>query len=86
MYDRFYNELRGTNIPIEKTTTAEQVESFWKPILGTTSSYNKQVKWFDQYEGTINITLYEFKPITLNEVAEIIKKFSKRKSLDVDSL
>ena len=68
------NELRGTNIPIAKTPRVEQVESFWKPILGEASSYCKQAKWIDEYETTINIQSYEFKPILLKKVTETIWK------------
>ena len=30
--DKFYKELRGTNITIEKVPITQEVESFWKPI------------------------------------------------------
>lgn len=38
---RFYHELRERNIAIEKMPKAQQVKSFWKSTLWTTSSYNK---------------------------------------------
>ena len=84
--DRFYKELRGTTITIEKAPTSEEIESFWKPILGTKSSYNKQAKWVDDYEATINIPPYQFEAITIEEIIETTNKFSNWKSPGVDNI
>ena len=84
--EKFYQELRGNNIEIDKTPTAEEVESFWKPILGTAASYNQQATWVNDYEETINIQPYNFENITIDEIKESTNKFSNWKSPGVDNL
>lgn len=68
----------------KKTPTIEQIESFWKSILGAASSYNKKAKWIDEYE--VNYSTVEFEPITLDEITEATKKFWKWKRASVDSI
>ena len=31
--EQFYSELRGTRIEVEKISSTEEVESFWRPIF-----------------------------------------------------
>ena len=84
--DRFYQSLRGTSIPIDKTPTKTEIEDFWRPILGTESNYNDRAPWIAEYESTIDIQPYDFEPITKDEITEAIKSFSNWKSPGIDSL
>ena len=54
--------------------------------MGTKSSYNKQAKWINDYEATINIPPYQFEAITMEEIAQTISKFSNWKSPGVDNI
>ena len=84
--DKFYKKLRGTNIKIEKAPEKEQIENFWKPILGTPSHYNTEAPWIADYESTIQIESYDFDQISTEEVSTAIKNFANWKSPGIDNL
>jgi len=84
--DKFYKQLRGTNIQIDKSPTKEQIEEFWKEILGTSSHYNTEAPWLAEYESEIEIEQYNFEPISKRETSEAIMNFANWKSPGIDHL
>eukprot|EP00111_Clytia_hemisphaerica_P007385 TCONS_00021477-protein len=84
--DKFYKKLRGCAIPITKAPSKQEIEDFWRPILGTESNFNNNAPWIADYEATIDIQPYEFQPITKEEMSEAIKNFANWKSPGIDCL
>ena len=84
--DKYYKQLRGTDIRIEKFPDKEDIDNFWRPIFETESRYNNEAPWIAEYENTINIEEYEFPPISKDEITEAIKNFANWKSAGIDNL
>src|SRR5678815_2932736 len=80
---KFYRELRGENIKVDKPPERDRLDAFWRSIYEDQRTHNEEAEWLETTRRNPQIeeiNEMEFEPLTEREVMEKIRRTSNWKT------